>query len=804
MKISLEWVRDYVALPKDADAHHVADRLTMSTVEVEQVADLARPFANVVVAEIRSVTSHPNAPHLSICEVNCGGDFRHVVCGATNVTVGMKVALAREGAVVRTADGTERTIQPVMIRGIESDGMLCAPSELGLQNVLPAGPTEILDLSGVAAAVGTPLATAIGYDDVVLEIDNKSLTNRPDLWGHHGVAREIAAIFDLPFSGPPKFGVLPPKLGFDVKIEAPELCARYTATRLRDVKATSSPAWIQARLAKLGQRPINLLVDLTNYVMFATGQPLHVFDARDIASRITIRCARPDDHLKLLDGTAVDLTGDTLVIADDQVPVALAGIMGGYLGVREDTTDVFLEAANFSPLSVRRTARRLGLRTESSVRFEKGIDIERIDLAVQMFLALLVELQPGARVVEHVDATVSKPAPIAITVPVEFLQRKIGLALSAEAMRSHLQRLQFGCSIDGEVLHVAVPSWRSTGDVSLPEDIVEEVARLYGYDNLPFTPPIVRLERPIIQVRRRMERRVREYLAFRAGMREIVSYPWVEREALDAAGIPETQTLGLSTPPGDGFRLAPSLVPHMLVNVAANLRNLSDFCIFELSRVFSPRRTETAGDSEALPEQPLHAVAAFVGSDAETVFLRAKGVLEMLARTVQVAPLAFSQDVEVAWGDRIARLAITSDGKTIGALAVVSSRAKRLAGIRRGDIALFEMNVDALTPLPSRDNAPTQLPMYPEVEHDISMIVDLGVSWAAARSTASGADDMVRSVRFIDQYAGSQIPSGKKSLTIRLRIGSDDGTLAREAIERTAANVTAALRARLGAQIRDQ
>ena len=803
MKVSLDWLRDFVDLPADVTPQRIAERLTMSTVEVEQVQEIGRELDNVVVARIRGVEPHPANPSIAVAEVDHGGGSVKVVCGATNVAAGMKVALAREGAVVRNAHGEPFTVGRAAIRGVESVGMLCSPAECGLNHLFAAGEKEILDLSALDAQPGTALAEAIGYDDVVFEIDNKSLTNRPDLWGHHGIARELAAMFDRPLKDPPQFGALPPAGGFDVRIETPELCPRYDATHIAGVSAVPSPFWMQARLAKVGQRPINLLVDLTNYVMFAVGQPLHAFDAREVPSQIVVRRARAGERLVLLDETKVDLDDNTLVIANHEKPLALAGIMGGDLGIRPDTTEVLLEVANFTAIPVRKTARRLGLRTESSTRYEKGIDFDRVALGQQMFLALIRDAQPSSRVVRHVDAVAARPRPITVDVGTEFLQRKLGIALPAEEMRALLERLQFGCTVRADgTLHVDVPSWRSTGDVSLPEDIVEEVARLYGYDNLGFTPPVVRLEKPVIQLDRRKERRVREYFAFRAGMREVVSYPWVAPQALDAAGIAESETIGLTQPPMTGARLAPSLIPAMLTNVAANLRHVPRFRIFEFSRVFQPAPAPDDG-LEHLPRQPHHVAGAVVGDDATTVFLEAKGILEKLDRTVQIAPLSFSGDTAVAWGDPRARLAITCGGQPVGALAVASSRAKRKTGIRRAEVALFELDVDALTPLPSRDNDPKPLPTYPQVEYDISMIVAHSVTWADAQSIASEADAMIRAVTFVDQYVGPPIPPDRKSLTIRLHLGSDTGTLVRQQIDEVAGRAVAALGEKLGAVIRE-
>lgn len=803
MKISLNWIRDYVDLPRDVGPQQLAEALTMSTVEVEQVVDVSKPLDQMVVARIHAIERHPTSESLNIADVDYGNATIRVVCGATNLAVGMNAVLALEGAGVRDSAGEEQTVRLTVIRGIESAGMLCSPRECGLDDLFSAGDKEILDLKEVAIQPGTLLSAAIGYDDFVLEIDNKSLTNRPDLWGHHGIAREIAALYDRPLKKPLSFGPLPPARGFEVRIEAPDLCRRYTAMRIEGVSAAASPLWLRARLAKVGQRSINLLVDLSNYVMFAVGQPTHAFDARDISGRIEVRRARAGERLVLLDGTDLDLDSEMLVIANHEVPLGLAGIMGGERAIREDTQEIWLEAANFDPIPIRRTARRFGLRTESSTRFEKGIDLDRVALAQQLFLALLAEAQPSSRVVQNADVVARPSAAVSVNVPITFLQRKLGVELPAEEMRRLLQRLEFGCAVIGDALHVDVPSWRATGDVSLPEDIVEEVARLYGYERLGFTPPVVRLEKSVIQPRRRAERRVKEYLAFRAGMREVVSYPWVTAQALDAAGMSDVTTIGLANPPAADMRLAPSLVPQLLSNVAANLRHQPQFRIFEMGRVFLPTGgSESVGGKERLPDQPHHVAAAFAGSDAKTLFLEAKGVIERLDRTVQVARLSFSDAVHVGWGDPAAQLTISSDGRPIGVLAIASARARRKAGIRRAEVALFELDVDALTPLPSRDNSVELLPTYPQVEFDISMIVANSVRWADAFEIASRADKLVRAVTFVDEYVGPQVPVGNKSLTIRLHLSSDQGTLVREQIDEAAARVVTELTARLNAEIR--
>ncbi len=797
MKISLEWLGDYVELPADLKPSRLAHDLTMSTVEVEQVIDLAAELESVVVAQVLSVEKHPDADRLGVVRLDDGSGERTVVCGGSNVVEGMKVALALPGAQIG-----DITIREATVRGVASAGMICSGGELGLNDLLPCQGKEICDLSALEHPPGTPLAAAIGYDDIVLEIDNKSLTNRPDLWGHYGVARELAALYELELAQLPAFQSPDADGGLEVRITDTQRCRRYTATRITGISAQQAPLWLRSRLSRVGQRPINLPVDLTNFVMMAVGQPSHAFDVRDLPKRVEVRRATPDEPLVLLDGTSLTLDPETLVIASHDEAVALGGVMGGELAVRDDTDELWLEIANFEPVEIRRAARRYGLRTESSTRFEKGIDPDRVLQALGLFMDLCARTAPGSSAVAHVDSFPAPLPPVTIEVDVDFLQRRLGRPLPVAQMRSLLNRLGFEAQGEARLV-VRVPSWRATGDVSLPEDIVEEVARLYGYEALGFSPPIVALEAPVIQPQRRMERRLREYLAFRASMRECVSYPWVSAKLLDAAGMADVPTLGLAHPPSPDQRLAPSLVPQLLGMVAGNLRYTERFRLFEQGRVFRTTMVPTPGSAEKLPEQPRMVAGAFVGEDAGALFYEAKAVLEGLGRSVQVAPLGFAKEPNCGWSDPAAQLSITAGGHPIGTLAVVSARARRKAGIKRAEVVLFELQVDALRPFTSRENRAVPLPEYPQVDFDISVVLERRIEWEQVHAFAAQADPLVRGVSFVDEYTGAQVPEGHKSLTLRLHLGSDEKTLVRAEIDEAAGKVVAGLAQRFGGQIRD-
>jgi phenylalanyl-tRNA synthetase beta chain len=802
MLVSLQWVGDYVSLPSTVDPIQMAADLTMSTVEVEGVVDLRRQLMDVYVAEISDVAPHPDADRLRVCQCDFGnGDRVQVVCGGSNVTVGMRVAVARVGAVVRKGDARVE-MRLTTIRGVDSHGMICSAAELGLEDLFPPDDAScVMDLDGVTCAPGDALCVAVGYDDVILEIDNKSLTNRPDLWGHYGIARELAAIYECPLNPMPGFD--PPTEAGDlsVAVEDPRCCSRYTATRITGVTVRTAPFWMRSRLARVGQRPINFLVDLTNFVMLATGQPTHAFDARQLSGPLQIRNGRDAERLRLLDGTQIQVDPDILAIADDTGCLALAGVMGGdRSGIAPDTTEMILEAAHFEPQGVRRASGRSGTRTESSTRFEKGLDPYLVDQALGLLMDLLSREQPDARARHHVDVFPEHPAPVRVHTTAAFICRRLGTSLPTADIAALLTRLGFEVTVDAGSLDIGVPSWRATGDVDLPEDIVEEVARLYGYESLAFVPPRVALTRNVNQPRHRLERRIRESLAFRGGLQEVFTYPWVEDKFLAAAGMETVPSVALATPPApDMARLRPSLVPQLLKAVASNLRYTREFRIFEMATVFAPSLDD--GAEECLPQQRKRFAGALVGIDAGALFLEAKGLIEPLARTVQMCPLSLSPGGVEPWSNEAASLRISTDGVEVGTLALVSSRAKRLAGIRLAEVVLFEIELAALVPLASRDNTFAPLSPFPQVSFDVSFVIGLDVVWEDVRGAIDGADPLVREVIFVDEYRGAQVPDDKKSVTLRLQIGSSVSTLKAAQIESAAGAAMARIQ-ELGGEIR--
>ncbi|MCB0333617.1 MAG: phenylalanine--tRNA ligase subunit beta, partial [Bdellovibrionales bacterium] len=685
MKISLEWIKEYVDLPSNLTAEQIAYDLTMSTVEVEGWDDTYGLFDQISVGQITTVKMHPDADRLKVCDVNLGRNgTKEIVCGGSNLREGMLVAVAAPGARVRWhGEGELVELKLTKIRGVESFGMICASNEIGLGELFPAeDEKEILNLSSLDLTPGTPLTEALPVGDVVYDIDNKSLTNRPDLWGHYGMARELAAIYSCPLKPLPSFELPSSDGGLSLQIDATDLCRRFTGAIIENVTVESSPLWMQARLARVGQRPINLMVDLTNYVMFALGQPTHAFDATNVSNKkLIVRRAASGETLDLLDGSTLELSPESLVVADENGSLSLAGIMGGVSsGVSDTTNTLIFEVANWDPTHIRRDASRYNIRTESSMRFEKAIDPERALDGSKLFLHLLTSLQPKATVTGWTEHYPSKQAEITIDVERDFIINRIGKEISTEEITAKLSALGFGVSVSNECFHITVPSWRATGDVSIPEDIVEEVARLIGYDNIEFVAPPVVLTKAIQQPRFDLDRSIRTFLSTKGGMYEIFAYPWAEEKFLLAAGFSTEGTLTICDPPSPSTKsLKTSLIPDLLEATKANLRHHSQCSLFEVSRVFH-------GDSflnwttqdEELPSQPKFCAGVVAHNNAETAFLTAKGIVTGLLSSLPIPQARFEEkDSSAPWITKGATLLISVGKREVGVLSLASPKVLR-------------------------------------------------------------------------------------------------------------------------------
>ena len=811
MKVSLNWIRDYVQLPADADLKKLAYDLTMSTVEVEDATDLGASFHDMVVGVINTIEQHPNADKLKVCKTDIGGRVEDIVCGGSNLREGMKVAVALPGAMCKWhGEGDLVEIKKSKLRGVDSYGMICGAVEIGLADLFPTKEeAHILDLSDFDAPAGTPLADALDLNDIILEIDNKSMTNRPDLWGHYGIAREIAALYDLPMVEFPHFDRnVENTSGFHVTVEDAERCPRMIGTQIENVCVKPAPYWMQVRIWKTGMRPINALVDITNYVMLATGQPSHAYDSDHIAGHIIVRRAKAGETLTLLNGKELPLSTDDLTIADDTGIVGLAGVMGGAKdSILPTTSKVILEIANFQAAGIRRTALRYDNRTEASARYEKAIDPERCDQALDLSMQLFSDLYPEMKVTGLVDEYPRHLKQAEIDVPLSWLERRLGKRLSPDEIKHKMELLGYGITFNGDNMHVVVPTWRSTGDVSIQADIMEEVARMYGYENFEAEPITTTFDGAINQLDKDLERRIKEYLAIRCGMQEIFTYPWMEESYVNAVLQSTEGILSLSTPPSPAERFVrSSLLPNLCKAVVKNERYFNEFSIFETAQVFRDENyTSPYDEREKLPSQRKNVAGAFAttGKDITALFRKAKGVVEMMARYVHMETLTFRQTEKPVWADNVVWLNIYRGDEKVGDLALLAKRVSMACGIKNLNVMLFQLDQDSLVPLKSRTNTFTHLAEYPMTDYDISLLVDGSVQWKDVAQTVRGIkSELLHGAAFVDEYRGKQVPAGKKSLTLRLAIGSKDKTLTSAEIEEVASGVLNKIAKRFGAELR--
>ena len=811
MKVSLNWIRDYVQLPADADLKKLAYDLTMSTVEVEDAVDLSRQFDHMVVGVINTIEQHPNADKLKVCKTDIGGEVKDIVCGGSNLREGMKVAVALPGSMCKWhGEGDLVEIKKSKLRGVESYGMICGAVEIGLADLFPTKEeAHILDLSDFDAPAGTPLADALDLNDIILEIDNKSMTNRPDLWGHYGIAREIAALYDLPMNEFPHFDRnVENTAGFHVTVEDTERCPRYLSAQIEGLYVKPAPYQMQSRIWKVGMRPINALVDITNYVMLATGQPTHAFDSDHIAGHVIVRRAGEGEKLLLLNGKELALSSDDLVIADDAGVVGLAGVMGGAKdSILPETDKVILEVANFDAKGIRRTALRYDNRTEASARYEKAIDPERCDQAFDLSMQLFTQLYPELKVTGLVDEYPEHLKQAEIDVALSWLERRLGKRLPQEEIQHKLELLGYTVSFQGDNMHLVVPTWRSTGDVSIQADIMEEVARMYGYENFEAEPITTTFDGAINQLDKDLERRIKEYLAIRCGMQEIFTYPWMDEQFVNAVLQSTDGILSLSTPPSPAERFVrSSLLPNLCKAVVKNERYFGEFSIFETAQVFRDENYTTPYDPrEKLPSQRKNVAGAFATTDKDVtaLFRKAKGVVEMMARYVHMEALTFKQTEKPVWADNVVWLNIYRGNEKVGDLALLAKKVSMACGIKNMNVMLFQLDQDSLVPLKSRTNTFTHMAEYPMTDYDISLLLDGSVQWKDVLQTVGGIkSELLHGASFVDEYRGKQVPAGKKSLTLRLAIGSKEKTLTSAEIEEVATGVLNKIAKRFGAELR--
>ena len=774
MKISLNWIKDYVDL-EGIDIKELWYRFTMSTAEVEEVEFVGQDIQDVVVGKVLSVVPHPESKKLKITQVDSGDGILQIVCGAPNVTEGILVPLAKIGGSVKKLP----KLGKVKLVGVESFGMLCSAQELGISD----DHSGLLILDGDYAP-GTDIKSIIDIEDVIVEIDNKSLTNRPDLWGHYGIAREIAAIYgrELKPMQVDSLAGAETMDKVDVKVEDTEKCLRYSSIKIDGAINLKTSMNMKVRLFYCGMRPISPLVDLTNYLMLEMGQPMHAFDSRQVESGIVVRSTKEPTMFTTLDGSDRKLPEDILLICNKERPVAVAGIMGGENSeVLEDTTSILLESATFDGPSIRKSSTKLGLRTEASARYEKCIDPNMTVLAIKRFVKLLRDMQADIKYASALtDVYCNKLDPIDITITKPYIDRYIGNTLSTEKVIDVLRALEFNVEVDGDTFKIKVPTFRATKDVTMKVDIIEEITRIYGYDNIVPQTLDITLKPLEYNEERITDHKVKELLSERFGASEVMSYVWYDNTFNSKMGIETNGQVKVLNPQAqDANTLRESMVPGMLGFAEKNEKTYDDFSLFEIGSVFK------ASNPREKCEQHKN-ICILVGSKTKSedeLFYDLKGMMTFIAKTLRnVAPDFAACTSEYNWVHPMKSVDVSYNGNLMGYISVIHPMIKKNIG-KKVNVAVLEINRDVLQAINSAPIKYKDLSKFPEVKLDYSFLVDNGVTFdKLLEDIGEFKSELLNSFEFVTIYTGKGLPEGKKSMTFRFVIGSSEKTLSSDDI----------------------
>ncbi len=796
MFVSLNWLRDFVDLPKDLDTEELGKLLTVRSAEVETVVDQGKAYDGVVIGEILEIEKHPDADKLNVAQVDIGKKkpLQLVFGDMAKQKVGNRLPVAV--APCKLPTGLE--IEPKKLRGVKTGGMLCLDQELGLKE----DGVSITYFPDVKP--GTPLAKAMDLDDTIIEFDNKTLTHRPDLWGHIGIAREIAAITGSDFKIPPAKPKVP-KTGDEpnIQVNNPELCPRYMGVIIRGIKVEESPDWLKKRLLATDHSVISNIVDVTNYVLEEVGQPMHAFDLRMIEGGIIVRTANKNEKITTLDGEEKALEENMLLIADKKKAIAVAGVMGGeYSGIQDDTVDILLESANFDAISVRRTSTKIGLRTDSVQRFEKSLDPNQCEHALLRAIELILEICPGAKVGAIVDAACFDESELLIPVNVQRIQRKIGLDIPAPEMANYLNRLNF--EVQGKVeestqdFTVKIPSFRATKDVDIEDDIVEEVARMYGYENIPAVVPELPAKAPAYNAERRHKHDAREIFAHALGYTESYNYSFYSLKTMALYGLDEDTHIKLANYLSeDQSHLRTTLTPNLVRSLREAVKHEQNPALFELGRTY----TEFG---EFMPKEEKRIGAAREFSKKEkNPFAHIKGDLEQFLDQFGITgTLEFKCDENPPSAVHPYQNAkVIFRGKAIGNVFTLHPYVAEQEDFD-GKVAAFELDFATISEARKTEQTYQAESKFPKVEFDISMLLDKKVSAAEIEKVIKKSlGKELRKVELFDSYEGDKIEKDKKSLAYRLTLQSFDRTLTSEDLEKSQKATWAALE-KLGATIR--
>lgn len=770
MFVSMNWIRDFVNLDGQ-DLDKLIHRFTLSTAEVEGIEYKGADIADVVVGEIISCENHPDSDHLHLLKVDAGDEVFDVVCGAPNARVGIKTAFCKVGGKV-----AGMTLKPAKLRGQMSYGMCCSAKELGISD----NHDGIMELDS-SLTNGTDLKTIMPIDDVIFEVDNKSLTNRPDLWGHYGIAREFAALTgqplkELPIMENPYTG----DAEVDVEIGNKDLCFRYTAVRVENITKHVSSMEMQIRLYYCGTRAINLLADITNYLMLELGQPMHAFDGRNV-SKIVVDTPKTPIKFFTLDGIERDITTDTLMIHDNDTPVGIAGIMGGLDSeIKDDTDSLVLESANFDAVSIRKSASRLALRTDASARYEKTLDPEMTMLAAKRFLKLLFDVDPDCKCTTKITDIYVKHYPeIEVDIDKAFVDRYTGIDIPSDRIEATLVSLGFGVDRNGDNFKVKVPSYRATKDVSMQADILEEITRIYGYDNFEIKTTLMPLLPARTSLRRKNENLIKDLLVKKYAMHEIHTRVWCDPDELRNIGLnPEgdVRLLGSSEEKETGI-LRNNMHLSLLPVVYKNRSFATHFGIFEVGRVVEGIREDGTANERR------HLAFEFYSKDEseKSQYIKAVGLINELVSELKHKKVSYVKITpEHVFGHPKNTSAISVDGIKIGVINTIHPKVMEKIA-KNASIVAVEIDLDLFDEIGTNALDFNEPSKFPTVDYDLSLLIPEGVRFEELSSCYQ--DKKIKNlldVKVIDIYDVLPV----KSITVRFVFGAEDRTLTSEEVQK--------------------
>ena len=780
MFLSMNWISDFVDL-SGLDKIKLINQFSLSTAEVENdIFFKGSDLSGVVVAEIKSVENHPDSKKLHLLKVDAGeAELTDVVCGAPNVRVGMKTAFAKVGAKIG-----EIEIAPRPLAGYMSYGMCCSEKEIGISDD-NSGIMEITD----DIPNGTDLKEVYAIDDIIFEVDNKSLTNRPDLWGHYGIAREFAALSGrelkpLETVDLSKYDNLSK---VDMKIEDP-LCQRYSCLQVENIKRSVSPVDMRIRLYYCGMRAINFLADLTNYLMLEMGQPMHAFDSRKV-EKIRIKRFDKPFTFQTLDGIERNIDENTLMICNDNTPVAIAGIMGGLDSeIVDDTTTLTLESATFDAASIRKSTVRLSHRTDASMRYEKCLDPEMTVTAIARFVNLLQKYDAESTVVSALtDDYAYHYEKVELNFSKSFVDKYTGIEISNDTIIKTLTSLGFTASVDNDEFTVDVPSWRATKDVTMKADIIEEITRIYGYDNFDIHTCLAPLYPVRPDVEKTVEDRIKDLLVKRFSLHELHSYVWAYYDELKALGIDvegEIKLEGASNPNIETIRK--SIIPTQLCQVKQNTSFAPRFGIFEIGRVITG-----LDENNLCVEKKKLAITLFSKiAPVSVLFYKLRDILEVMSDDIKHKSLSF-EPIEATSNYQHPRNLnrIICDGVEIGQIGIVHPTVQKKID-KKSAIVFAEVDVEAFANIENASIQYVEPSKFPEIEVDLSFVSPKFAP--IAKAIAETRSPLIKNVYVTDIYDDEN--DGTKSITTRIVFSHSDKTLTREEVQEVTDSIIESLK----------